>query len=240
MTYTNRKPKTVLKVLGIIFIGVGLFLLLIGTSIFILTKKNIENSGTTLGHIIDIEAYHKHRDSWDYETTVLYQVNGITYEEDLTEYYFQWKEGDDIELYYNLSDPSKVKSKSLAYLPVIILSIIAGVFMVIGCSFFIITGHLNKKSKRLKECGTKCYADVVNTYTNFSVRVNGRNPYRLECTCTDPWTAQLRTFKSHNLWEDPGYLLGQQVPVYIDSKNPKKYYVDIESVISNKKELNGF
>lgn len=87
--------------------------------------------------------------------------------------------------------------------------------------------------KRVVDAGDYVLADVMDIRPNYSVRVNGRCPYELECHYRDPQTGELHVFRSRNLFFYPGELAGKQVRVYVDLDRMKRYYVDVEGFVSD-------
>ncbi|MDR2174134.1 MAG: hypothetical protein LBE32_08070 [Burkholderiales bacterium] len=70
--------------------------------------------------------------------------------------------------------------------------------------------------------------DFQSVALNTSLRVNGRHPFHVLTQWQDPITGEIRIFESHNVWFDPTqYCTNQQITVYIEPGDPKKYYVDL-------------
>ena len=61
--------------------------------------------------------------------------------------------------------------------------------------------------------------------------MNGRHPYYIRCEATDPNTGQNRIFTSKSVYMDLSRYQFTTAPVYISTKKPKKYYVDLEAAI---------
>ena len=64
--------------------------------------------------------------------------------------------------------------------------------------------------------------------------VNGRHPFNIICSYSDPYDGKEYLYKSENIWFNPDVILSKKtirdIPVYIDKDNKKIYYVDIESI----------
>ena len=85
------------------------------------------------------------------------------------------------------------------------------------------------KEKKLKENGLALQGTIKEVAINNSVSINGRNPRKLVCTAALPG-GELRYFESGNVsaYIQPD-VVGQPIMIYVDPKDPKKYYVDAEA-----------
>lgn len=102
-------------------------------------------------------------------------------------------------------------------------------FFVIGLPF-LITGIRKKSIKnRLIESGVQTEGVITGVVVNRQVTVNGRHPYKAECSITDPVTGEVYLYSSENVMKKIDYLVGRSVTVYYDPDDMRKYYVDIES-----------
>ena len=75
-------------------------------------------------------------------------------------------------------------------------------------------------------------AEITGGMLNYNYRLNGRHPWKLECRYEDIFTGAVYLFSSENIWIDPQMYIGQQVAVYVDGENYKKYYVDVDSLLA--------
>ncbi|WP_316630456.1 DUF3592 domain-containing protein [uncultured Ruminococcus sp.] len=89
-------------------------------------------------------------------------------------------------------------------------------------------GVSTRKEKKLKETGVAIKGTVARIGENTNVTVNGAYPKNLVCEAAMP-DGTMRYFESANVPKTihPS-VIGQQVDIYYDPENPKKYYVDIE------------
>jgi len=88
-----------------------------------------------------------------------------------------------------------------------------------------------KESQQLLDNGRYIHAEICEIVPNYTVRVNGKHPYVIHCKY-EAMDGTIHIFKSRNLFFNPESLLkGTSVKVYMDGKNYKKYYVDIEEVL---------
>ncbi|MBP1039635.1 hypothetical protein I6N95_01310 [Vagococcus sp. BWB3-3] len=96
--------------------------------------------------------------------------------------------------------------------------------------------HKKRLFRRLKDEGVKIVAEVVE-YSPSAVTVNRRHLMRLLCSYTTT-NGQHYLFKSGLLRRDPGpYLTDDQVTIYYDRENMKRYFVDIDGSVGKVYEL---
>lgn len=165
-------------------------------------------------------------------TEVSYVYHGREYEAYLTETSSSMRPGEAIELYVQQNNPEKVRTKALLFLPVWILSVIGVCFFIVALVFIILAGTKGKKKRYLLAEGRAVEAVVIGGHMNYSVSVNGRHPWKLECQYEDISQNATYLYSSYNIWQDPQLYVGQTVRVYIDRQNPKKYYVDVEKLLA--------
>lgn len=81
---------------------------------------------------------------------------------------------------------------------------------------------------RLLREGVPLVARINRVDQNTSIRINGRSPYVIYCSATDPKTNARLDFASHNIWPNPLYALAdkQEITVYLDPKDATRYVVD--------------
>lgn len=113
----------------------------------------------------------------------------------------------------------------------ILMSLIGLPFLIIGIIFLARVILLKKRQKRLISDGNYLLANISGVQVNYSVNVNGRCPYVVECNYQD-LDGTVHIFRSKDIFYDPTNLFtGDMVKVYVDKDNYKKYYVDIDSVL---------
>lgn len=132
-----------------------------------------------------------------------------------------------------LSGQKKTETE-LLYLPAFVLCCVGLPFLLIGGFFIFLSYRKKRKKQRLMQTGRRLPAEVTGSRMNFNYTVNGRHPYQLECRYTDPATGAVYLFCSYNIWIDPELYVGQQVMVYADPADYGKYYVDVDSLQSER------
>lgn len=100
---------------------------------------------------------------------------------------------------------------------------------------FLIYKNGSDKKKQLKEMGSYVMADIVDidVQVNMTVQMGTMkmNPYFILCQYIDG-NGHPYLFKSKNLYYNPsGLLKSPQLKVYVDLNNPKRYFVDTDSIL---------
>lgn len=208
-------------------IGIGF---MIGGIIWYCVLKEKEHSWVlTKAEIIDIQKSNHYGSEHHYMVLVQFLVKEKVYETNLPEYNSSMKIGDTVSIYYNPNNPLEIIGNSfLGYLIFICMGI---VFAVIGfIPLFLMLARKHKKNYLMKN-GKRIEATIDNVSFKMNYSVNGKHPYVLECSYVEPITGSVYFFTSNSIWYPIEVILEKHnittVPVYIDLKNSKKYYVDI-------------
>lgn len=221
----NRtKENCVEKILGICFVAVSILILGIAAACTVFSQNTAKTSEKITGTITEI-----------YDNSgisVEYSYNGQKYEAGISEYSSSMRVGKEIPLYVNKENPQKVRTAALLYLPSFVLCCVGVPFAIVGMIFIIIVGKSRKKKKYLLQNGKRIMAEITGGMLNYNYRLNGRHPWKLECRYEDIFTGAVYLFSSENIWIDPQMYIGQQVAVYVDGENYKKYYVDVDSLLA--------
>ena len=97
-------------------------------------------------------------------------------------------------------------------------------------------GLKGRKNAKLRRTGTAVDAAFQRVEKNTNLNIGGRNPYNVITEWTDPSTSQRHTFKSDNLWHDPSDQIDREkITVFMERNNPKRYYVDLSFLPTEKK-----
>lgn len=113
----------------------------------------------------------------------------------------------------------------------LIFTLLGGIISVIGLAFLIWVIRKKRAIKKVIQGGHTVSAVISEISINYSVEVNGRNPYVIVCQYQDPVTGILHIFRSGNIMFNPGDLTHREVSVFVDPQNFNHYYVDLESVL---------
>lgn len=141
-----------------------------------------------------------------------------------------YKEGEIVEVLYNLASPKEARLNNFTslYVAPLILGIIGSVFFFVGFSIFLYGYLKQKKSKYLLSNGVPVQTKIEQIAINTSININGKSPYQISSQWVDPNNQELYIFKSENIWFDPSdYISSEMITVLIEVGNPKKYYMDI-------------
>lgn len=209
-----------------VFMIIGITFIIIGGIWYYIVREKENTWVSTQATIIDIEKSEIYNSKivW-----VEFSIKNHIYQVELPEYYSSMKIGKNIMIYYNPSNPNEIISKN--FLGHLIFIGMGVVFTIIGLAPTILKIFKNRKKKNLMRNGKKIEATIDNISFKMNYSVNGRHPYILECSYVDLETGAVYFFKSDSVWYSIETLLEHNnittVPVYVDTKNLKKYYVDI-------------
>lgn len=105
------------------------------------------------------------------------------------------------------------------------------IFLFIGILFLILMLKKKNDVQKLLDNGQYIIAEICEITPNYTVRVNGKHPYVIQCKY-EAIDGTVHIFKSRNLFFNPESMLrSTSVKVYTDRVNYKKYYVDIDEVL---------
>lgn len=139
--------------------------------------------------------------------------------------------GERVEVLYRPDDPNEARLNNFGslYLAPLILAILGGLFTLVGVVVFTLNHLRNKRKNQLLQTGRRIEALISDMSLNTVIRVNGRSPFIIYAQWCDPLAnSGLYQFKSDAIWFDPSpFIKEKTISVYIDEKNPKRYYVDI-------------
>ena len=233
------KQDKALNILEIVFGLIGVIMLVIGVIVFVngINKKNTYK--TTEAVISEIESYRGSDGERHYTVYVTYRVPGTSklHETEIGYYSSSMDEGDTIEVMYNPENPKEIVALNGYWIAAGIFTLMGVVFSIVGGSMFIAEVKKNKKMKTLLESGQYIMAKIESINLNYNYSVNGRHPYNIICNYYDDYKDVTYIYKSDNLWFDPEEIISsrgiEELKVYVDRNDPKKYYVDT-TVLENK------
>lgn len=224
--------KKVNRIFFVVFFGIGLIFFIV--SVISLVKLNdfFKTSKTTSGYIEDIYSYRTNYDDPDYRVEIEYNVGSKTYHTEINEYSSSMDIGDKIKVYYNPESPNQIKTK-FSYLFIIIFGSVGFMFLCIGLGFFLKNRIGAHKLRKLRQESEPVDCIVSDIRIKNTVTVNGRHPYVVYVQYKDIFSSKNYILKSEMILDDPSQYIsiGQSVPVYIDSNNVKRYYVDVAALM---------
>ncbi len=222
--------KKVEIIIGTVFIFMGAMFSVIGYVVSNTMNRTIPNQVETEGIISNITEYDEDSDAYVTfvdETGKVYNVKSNFYSSTM-------RRGDKIKVYYNSKNPLdfRVDSGDMFKLFRYIFLGIGGIFVLLG--LMLIVKHIkNKKHEQeIINSGIMVYGKITSVDRNNLYNVNGRFPYRIVVNFVyNNLTYEVR---SDNMWNDPRFVLDSygitELPVYIDTKNPKKSIVDFKQI----------
>lgn len=144
-----------------------------------------------------------------------------------------YQKGQEVLILYNSANPYDARESSWTALwgPPLLLAVMGTIFAGVGGGIFLAQLRGARRRAWLQIRGQKITAEVIEVDRDTSLRARGRSPYRILAQWQDPLTGKVHIFKSERLWFNPqSFLTNPKIEVYIDSRNPKKYFVDISSL----------
>lgn len=217
-------------ILGI-FAVIGL-LMLMGGSYFYLSGYSQEKSGIVVtGQIIDLSV-HRSDDGASYCPVVKYTDGQEEYvmESSYCSSGYRNALGDDIDVIYQPGNPDNAVIHSFGglYGGAVILLGMGAVFALVGTLPLIIMYLRSKSGQRLLREGMPVKARFSEVILNTTININGRSPFQIVAQMHDTAANTVKLYYSHNIAFDPSPFIDQEfVTVYVDKKNPDKYYMDI-------------
>ncbi|HHO3379572.1 TPA: DUF3592 domain-containing protein [Morganella morganii] len=217
-------------ILGI-FAVIGL-LMLMGGSYFYLSGYSQEKSGIVVtGQIIDLSV-HRPDDGASYCPVVKYTDGQEEYvmESSYCSSGYHNALGDDIDVIYQPGNPDNAVIHSFGglYGGAVILLGMGAVFALAGTLPLIIMYLRSKSGQRLLREGMPVKARFSEVILNTTININGRSPFQIVAQMHDTAANTVKLYYSHNIAFDPSPFINQEfVTVYVDTKNPDKYYMDI-------------
>lgn len=227
----------------LILIIMGLFFLLVGSGLIVggVVTRNYSNdffksAKSTTATIDKIERYRDSDGESEYDVLVSYEAEGQYYDDIELDYYnSSMYQGQQLTVYYQATRPNIIKTKVDSFFIFAILIGMGSLFALIGLILSII-GFNIKPKQRLKTTGICYNATVTDIIEQRNVTVNGRHPYYVDCLAHNHHTGQQMLFRSKGIFDGSMLYKLTTVPVYVDPKNPKKYYVDVYGAIEELKQ----
>lgn len=212
------------------FFAFGLVFLVIGILLHgVLGKIDKEDCDPVIAVIDDI-------DRWDDEHRVYinYTYNGQEYNHVRYNLYTSgMHEGKEIEVLVNRYDPTSFYIGNMGLIFLLAFGGTGLIFMIIGGIGVGVGIRNDLEAKRIKSTGLQRWGIIRDLTINRNVAVNNRHPYRVVVNYEDDSIVTTTTeYISKDVWVvgDPLRFVGQQVKVYVDPQNEKKYVVDISSI----------
>lgn len=215
------------------FLGIGIVLLSLAIYFSISDYKEEQLADKTEATISSISY-----DKKDYKAVVKYVVDGNSYEGEI-----KVSKSDAVSdkkiIKYNKDDPSKIIDNN--HILFIFIGGAIGLVMIIRSFIYIIPYLLNIlmiKNIRKKGYYIDAYLDEV--YINSKARkILGFYPYRIKLKYVNPADGNILVFDSQDSYADLKQIVEDYnvttLPVFVDNKNPNKYYVDLDIILPKRR-----
>ena len=216
---------------AIVFIVVGLFPIGIGvmewTTIAELRNRGLQAQGV-VETVTSRREQTKNGSRTRYDATIVFsgvdaRSHRIVVNENLSQ-------GSHVRLLYLPTAPESARTEAgvsilRAGVPFGFGVIFSGVGLLIA--YFVI--RRQKEIRWLTSNGERIQARAVGVIESVKRRKSGGSSrsYRLVCEWRNPRSGELVQLKSEPRQQSPEHLVGQDIPAYIDSSNPKRYFVDV-------------
>ncbi|MCL2316951.1 MAG: hypothetical protein FWC46_07710 [Actinomycetia bacterium] len=214
------------QIVAVIFVPLGVVLAAVGFALGWWAVLPDASQARTQATIVDL-GYKT--------TTVTYEVDGQQYEAQLNESFSGDTVGKGIEVSYPIDAPASARSVRGGILLLGVLGGVGVIFAGLGAVFFVLAQQMGRRRKGLLRDGTRIEARVVGVDQNRMVRINGRNPWRIQCEGDVPGTPGPLRFTSDMWLDDPVPALQRAgattLPVYVDPSNPAKRYTVDDSAL---------
>ncbi len=140
----------------------------------------------------------------------------------------RFNDGEKVKIFYQIADPAKCRTsdgkkggKKVVFWGFILLL------------FNLTSIYFGKKKETtenyFKTTGRKVEAQILKIDIDLETTIMKKNPYYIHCKWTDPMTGKEYRHTIKYIWQDPETLLAgrKTIDVYIDRKDPEKYFMDI-------------
>ena len=211
-----------------VFLAVGILLLMIGAITALHTQNLLRDGVTTAGKVIRLDRGASQR---SYFPVVQFQAGDeqITFKSRMGSNPAPFRVGEIVTVVYDPLDPQHASIKSFGQMwgLSVILGALGVVFAAIPSVTLIVGARRRKLNAWLRQFGQRVTTKFDRVEQNTKIRVNGAYPYRIFSQGQNPFTGQVESFCSKNLWMDPSpYLRDRSIDVLIDPNNPKRYWLD--------------
>lgn len=221
-----------MKMWKLVFWGIGIAVLAIAGNLYMNTQNFIAKAQKAEGVVVK-NIRSRSDDSYTYSPAVKFQTRDgrtVKFVSKLGSGTPTYSVGEQVEVLYDEDKPEAAKINSFLslYFGSMILGIIGGMFCFIMVSTHLFKGLGKKKEAYLLQQGRPIQAKVQGVEKNTSLEMNGRNPYRIIAHWHNASSNEVHVFKSKNIWFNPeDYIDREEVTVYLDKSNAKKYHMDI-------------
>ncbi len=218
----------VFNILKYVFGGVGLVLLGLAFFFWNQTDNFLRRSVKTQGKVIRLVRRHS-RGATPVVSFKTEKGQTMVFTSRVASRPPAYRKGEVVRVVYDRSNPrnARIYGYFELYLLPTILGGIGSVFFILGGLFGFVVFRKKRRDQFLRQHGQQVYAIFVEVLLNRHVRMNNRHPFQIVGEWVNPVDGQTYTFVSDDLWEDPSSFVPDELPVWIDPKNPKVHLMDL-------------
>ncbi|TNE49345.1 MAG: DUF3592 domain-containing protein [Deltaproteobacteria bacterium] len=218
----------VFNILKYVFGGVGLVLLGLAFFFWNQTENFLRRSARAQGKVIRLVRRHS-RGAKPVVSFKTKKGQTIVFTSRVASRPPAYRKGEVVRVVYDRSNPrnARIYGYFELYLLPTIFGGIGSVFFVMGGLFGFVTFRKRRRDLFLRQHGQQVYATFVEVRLNRHVRVNNRHPFQIVGEWVNPMNGETYIFVSDNIWEDPSRFIPDELPVWIDPKNPKLHLMDL-------------
>ncbi len=228
-----------LKIMGTIFVVVGILLLVGGFLSYRNTRRFMAHSTVARGEVMNLvlqatsDSDVPSSDAGTYHPVIRFETENreaIEFMSNTGSNPPSHRKGDTVTVRYDPNDPYRARVDS--FVSLWLLALIPGslglVFIAAGGIMVGITTRYAGMLKQLEVLGSDITTEFQSVSLDTSVAVNHRNPYRIYSQWHDPAQNKVFTFKSKAIWFNPEkYIQSKEIRVRIDPNNPRRYVMDV-------------
>lgn len=237
------KPQTTLRVLQLVFLGIGLAMLVGALFWLVHQRRFVASASHAQGKVVDLARRQSNRSSSgsNHSSSSTWAPVVIFATPDGREHRFvsstssnppAYDRGEQVDVLYQAGTPESgiINGWFSLWGGISIIGGLGLLFVAVGIAVTLVR-RSGVKRKRLMKTGRRIEALFQSVQQNHSLSVNGRHPFQVVCQWLDPQTSQLHVFTSENLWYDPSeFINDKRFPVYLQPGDARRYYVDISSL----------
>jgi hypothetical protein len=221
-----------ISIMKYVFLAGGLLFLTVAICSVQSTRTFLGQASTARGTVIDM-VRRQSNDSDTYAPVVRFSTEmgeTIEFTSSTSSNPPGYRTGESVEILYRPIAPrdARINDFGSLWASPLMFGTLGSVFFSIGAGILLRAILMGRKAADLKRNGNKLLTTVQRVELNGNLQVNGKSPYRIFTQWKNPAKPETRVFESDYVWFDPSsYLNGRSVAVFVEPRNPDRYYVDL-------------
>ncbi len=220
--------------IGGFFAFAGLVLIIINVVLMISNTIFMSSAKETTATIESVKTFIVNKNR-KHNVIVSYTAEGKHYSVALGEYDSSYRKGQQLTVYYNPENPSKVTTGKENNFIMLIVGI---VLLIAGGGIIIFSVIRKRKYDKISAEEVICSGKVTGIITDNASGQNGIILSRAECCVEDNENGETYYYTSDSYDIDLSVLVGHSVAVYVNKNDRSKARVDINSTISALSQIN--